>query len=160
MLTPTPRPPDPPARGRASNRGGEAPGGTAAFSQFSGQQGARFQTGADSGPVPRGTAGQSSTKPSQLACCVEREEVHDGRMKQTWRQSTAFAHEAAAWQIGTRVAAVLWWLPLLGSLALVAVFAAHRPLFDFLLREDSVIEWLSAAAFAAIATLAVVCAHR
>jgi hypothetical protein len=81
-------------------------------------------------------------------------------MKQTLRPSTTFAREAATWQIGARAAAILWWLPLLGSVALVAVFAAHRPLFDFLLREDSVIEWLSAAAFAAIAALAVVCAHR
>lgn len=64
--------------------------------------------------------------------------------------------DAVAWGVPGRLAAALFVAPLAGAIGVAASFA-DRPLFRFLTREDSLLEWSQFAAYAAAAALAIMC---
>jgi hypothetical protein len=68
--------------------------------------------------------------------------------------SDLFREEAAAWGVSLRTAVALFVLPASGLLLGVLVLA-WRPAATFLLAEDSVFEWATAAALATVVVLAI-----
>ena len=67
--------------------------------------------------------------------------------------------EASEWHVGPRVALTAFLTPILGAAA-VGAARGNRALFDFLTREDSLLEWLQFAGYAAAAVLGLVLAAR
>jgi len=66
----------------------------------------------------------------------------------------ALEREAELWRIGLRTATAIFLLPFAGGAVLGGLFVLYRPLFDFMVREDSVIEWATAVAFLVTSVLA------
>lgn len=64
--------------------------------------------------------------------------------------------DAAAWGVPGWLAVAFFVLPFAGALGVAASFA-HRPLFRFLTREDSLLEWSQFAAYTLAAMLAALC---
>ena len=62
-------------------------------------------------------------------------------------------HDAVVWRVPGWLAGALFVAPLAGAVGVAASFA-HRPLFRFLTREDSLLEWSQFAAYMAAAALA------
>jgi len=67
--------------------------------------------------------------------------------------------EASEWGIGPRLALTAFLAPFAGAAA-VGAARGNRALFDFLTREDSLLEWLQFAGYATAAVLALVLAAR
>lgn len=72
----------------------------------------------------------------------------------------SFETEARDWRIERRTATALLLLPFAGGALLAALLALYEPLYDFLLQEDSLVEWATALAFAATAGVSVVVSRR
>jgi hypothetical protein len=63
------------------------------------------------------------------------------------------------WFVGAGLAEVLFVLPFVGVIGIVLA-RAHKPVFRFLTDEDSLLEWIQFAGFAAASIFALVCAWR